>query len=459
MNRDEDLNIEDEYSGDLVEKIKKQLDKKGKGTPTRFLYDRDMPRYFLRFLTKTFDLKKEDLVAGGRYHNLNDLMKLPNPLKPDLEYPTLPPLEHPALDSSDSIFAAIEKEDQILHFPYHSYDNVLRFFNEAAIDPEVDSISVTLYRIANQSLIANALISAAFNGKKVTVFVEVKARFDEENNLYWAQKMEGAGIRIIYSIPGLKVHAKVALVIRKTGDIKRGYAYLGTGNFNESTATIYADHGLFTTNQEIVEELGNVFRYLYKKKVKKDFEHLLVSQFNMKEKFLELIDKEIEAAKIGEKSGIIIKLNNLEQKEMIEKLYEASRAGVTVQIIVRGICCLTPGVEGLSENIKVMRIIDRFLEHARVFIFQNNGNEKIFLSSADWMHRNLDRRVEVGFPIYQANIKEEIKKIIDLQLNDNTKAVSIDRNQKNLPCGNGSEKPIRAQMDIYEWLLQNVKAT
>lgn len=345
LNRDEYLNIEDEYAGDLVEKIKKQLDKQQVSAPTRFLYDAAIPNELLGRVVNCLHLKRQDLVAGGRYHNLNDLQKLPNPFGAKLASPALPPLRHEGLDRSLSLFENIAQSDLLLHFPYYSYDYVLRFFSEAAIHPAVKQIKVTLYRVAPNSYIVQSLISAARNGKKVTVFVEVKARFDEGNNLRWAEEMKKVGIRIIYSMPGLKVHAKMALVRAKGPDGQwHQYAYLGTGNFNESTVRAYADHSLLTGRKELTGEVSQVFEYLRTRKQKVLFSHLLVSGFDMQDKLLSLMDREITHARNGKPAGITIKVNNLEEKRMIDKLCEASQAGVQVNLLIRSICCLIPGI-------------------------------------------------------------------------------------------------------------------
>ncbi len=455
LNRDADLHIDDEFEGNLVEKIKKNLSKRMVGTPSRFLYDQAMPEVLLEKIIKAFDIDRQDVVKGGRFHNMHDLMKLPNPFHPALESEKLLPLPNVKIDAHDSIFSAIDQADQMLHFPYHSYDYVLRFFNEAAIHPNVKEIKVTLYRIATQSFIANALISAARNGKKVCVFLEVKARFDEENNLRWAQEMQEAGIKILYSIPGLKVHAKVAYIRMKKDGKNQEYGYFGTGNFNEVTADIYADHALLTARQDVLKELKAVFRFLEEGKAIPPLQHLLVAQSNMIGVFLELIDFEIAAAKAGKAAGITIKLNNLEEHTMIDKLYEASRAGVPVNLIIRGICCLVPGVKGLSENIRVIRIVDRFLEHARIFIFHHDGDELIYLASADWMKRNLYHRIEVGFPLYHETIRHEIKKFIQLQLQDNRKSCYLDSKMNNKPVKDSSGKRVRAQEDFYAWLKKH----
>ncbi len=450
MNRDADIEIEDEYSGDLVQKIKNQIEKRKVGAPTRFLYDGAMPKDMLTYLKQRYQLADEDMITGARYHNLNDFMQLPNPVAPKLEELPMPALLNSNLDGEESILDSMLNKDLILHFPYESYDYVLRFFNEAAIDPNVTEIKVTLYRVAPNSMIVNALISAAKNGKNVTAFVEVKARFDEANNLKWAKKMEEAGVKLIYSIPGLKVHAKVALVLKKLQNREQAFAYFSTGNFHEGTARIYCDHGLLTTNIKLSEELKQVFNFLETQLVSKPFEHLLVAQHNMQDRLLALIDREMDNHSKGLPAGLVIKLNNIEEQRMINKLYEASQAGLKITLIVRGICCVIPG-ESFSANIKVIRLVDRFLEHARVFVFQNGGEEEVYLASADWMNRNLHRRIEVGFPILDTNIKEEILKLIDFQVVDNIKACKLNSQQDHLP-NNQRKRKVRAQTDFYRWL-------
>lgn len=453
MNKDADLLIEDEYSGDLVDKIQKQIKKRNVGQPSRFLYDNNMSDELLAALVETFDLIEDDLVSGGKYHNLYDFFQLPNPIGSRLEFNPMTPVNYSRIDKHRSIFDAIDESDKMLHFPYHSYNYILQFFNQAAIDPYVVEIKVTFYRMASNSYIGDALISAAHNGKKVTVFIELKARFDEQNNLIWAERMQKAGIRIIYSIPGLKVHAKIAIVKKKMeGGSKHNYCFLGTGNLNEQTAKIYSDFGLLTSHKELGEELDNVFKYLYKRAEPKPFEHLLVSQFNMVDGIIEIIDNEIANAKSGKEARIIIKLNNLQEKVMIDKLYEASCAGVKIEMIIRSICCLIPGVKGMSENITIRRIVDRYLEHARIFLFHNNGDERIYMGSADWMSRNLRNRIEVTFPVHDKQLKKRIRKIIDFQLSDNTKAVLLDEKIQNIPIEKDEKNPVRAQMDTYDYI-------
>ncbi|HKB44760.1 MAG TPA: polyphosphate kinase 1, partial [Chitinophagaceae bacterium] len=378
LTRDAEMNLEDEFTGDIAEKIEKQLEKREVGHSTRFLYEYSMPANVKDFLRNYFQLREVEMVEGGRYHNLKDLGSLPNPSKEKLKYNDWLSILHPGFDNHRSIFQTVLAKERILHLPYHSYNYILRFFNEAAIDPYVKEIYVTLYRVAADSHIVNALISAAKNGKKVTVFVELKARFDEANNLRWSKKMKAAGIKIINSIPGLKVHAKTALVKRFEQKEWQNYSFLATGNFNEITGRFYTDHVFFTSSMEFSEELEMLFTYLQSRKQPAEygkilFKHLLVSQFNMIKRFNKLIDREIENAKKGKAANIIIKLNNLQEREMISRLYDASRAGVKVQLIVRSICCLAPGIKKQSENITVRRIVDRYLEHARVFVFHNDG--------------------------------------------------------------------------------------
>lgn len=458
LTRDAEMNLEDEFSGNLAEKIEKQLEKRDVGNATRLLFDKRMPEASRDFLQKYLNLRQEEMVEGGSYHNLKDLGSLPNPFRGKLVYDSWHAVTHNGFNHTKSIFQSISEKDRLLHLPYHSYNYILRFFNEAAIDPLVKEIYVTLYRVAADSHIVNALISAAKNGKKVTVFVELKARFDEANNLKWSKKMKAAGIRIINSIPGLKVHAKVALVKRWEDKAWKHYSFLATGNFNESTGRFYTDHVLFTVKPEFGEELDQLFTYLLSKTEpvlygKISFRHLLVSQFNMIKRFTKLIDREIKNAEKGRPAGIIIKLNNLQERAMIEKLYEASRAGVKVQLLVRSICCLAPGVKGQSENIVVHRIVDRYLEHARVFIFHNNGEPEYYMGSADWMNRNLHSRIEVIFPVYDPSLQKELDDIIQIQLRDHIKAVHLTEDLQNKSIhANGSDSKTPAQQGIFNYV-------
>ncbi|MGC4035306.1 MAG: polyphosphate kinase 1 [Chitinophagaceae bacterium] len=456
LTRDAEMNVEDEYTGDIAEKIEKQLEKRDIGRSTRFLHEQTMSEGTIEFVKNYFGLSNRELFAGGRYHNLKDLGNLPNPSDKKLTYPQWPVVKHPRFNSTQSIFKTIDEGDRLLHLPYHSYNYILRFFNEAAIDPFVKEIYVTLYRVASDSQIVNALISAAKNGKKVTVFVELKARFDEANNLNWSKKMKAAGIKIINSIPGLKVHAKVALVNRAEQKQWQHYSFMATGNFNESTGRFYTDHVLFTANHEFSTELEWLFEYLQSRiqpgeYVNIPFKHLLVSQFNLIKRFSELIDREIENARKGKSAKIIIKLNNLEERGMISKLYDAANAGVKVELITRSICCLSPGQNG---NITVRRIVDRYLEHARVFIFHNDGMPEYFMGSADWMKRNLFSRIEVCFPVYDKSLCDQINHILQLQLNDTKKAVLLNDELENLPVSSQQEGGSAAQEAIYNYVKE-----
>lgn len=454
ITRDAEIDLKDEYSGNLSDQLEAQLLKRDSGLATRFLHQPGIPENVLALLKKLFSLKKANMVEGGQYHNLKDLMSFP------VNKPGLSNQSWPKICNTDvvngTLTQAIEKNDIIIHTPYQSYDSVLRFFNEAAIDPDVKEIYLTIYRVASDSKIINALISAAKNGKKVFVLVELKARFDEANNIKWAKKMKEKGVEIVYSVTALKVHAKVALVKRKIGDRTTYTGLLATGNFNESTAAFYTDHILMTANKAILREIELLFIFLAKR-VKPSspdlikFEHVLVAQFNLQTKFLALIDREIEYAKAGKEASITIKLNNLEEKILIDKLYQASQAGVKITMLVRSICRLIPGVDGMSENIKIIRIVDRYLEHGRVFIFHNLGKQDVYLGSADWMNRNIYRRIEVCFPIYDEKIKTEILEIINIQLRDNLQAVRIDENMNNVPVEKDGTL-IASQHAIYEFL-------
>jgi polyphosphate kinase len=389
------------------------------------------------------------------YHNLKDFFSLPVKSQ-GTSYEEWVAVNSQGLDEAASVSALIEDRDMIIHTPYQSYHSILRFFNEAAVNPDVEEIYISLYRVASNSRIVNALISAAKSGKNVMVMVELKARFDEANNLKWAKKMKDAGVKIIYSVTALKVHAKIALVkTRKAGRI----AYTGllaTGNFNESTAKFYTDHILFTSNPDLLREMELVFLFLTKREKPSasnqiDFKHLLVAQFNLQSKFIELIDREIAFAKAGKPASMVLKMNNLEERVLISKLYEASQAGVKISMIVRSICCLIPGVTGMSENITVRRIVDRYLEHGRVFIFNNDGNKEVFLGSADWMNRNIYHRIEVCYPVYDEAVKNEVIQIVDLQLQDNIQAVILNEELKNIPVPKG-EPVVQAQREIYRLL-------
>ena len=450
LTRDAELYIDDEFSGDLVSKIRKSLAKRNVGPPSRFVYDREMPKELLQFLMEAFDLNRADLLPEGRYHNNMDFFGFPDFGMSHLSNPELTPLSYLPLEAADDFFGSIAERDHLIHVPYESYHSVVRLFEEAASDPKVTHIKIVQYRVAAKSRIMNALMSAVQHGKQVTVFVEVKARFDEEANLTWGERLERAGVNVHYSFPGLKVHSKLALVIREEDDGPKLYSYLATGNFHEKTARIYGDFGLFTADTRLTDEVSRVFNFLETVKLpSQDFEHLLVGQFNLRSTLVALLNREIAFARMGKEARILLKVNSLEDRDMIAKLYEASQAGVEVQLIVRGICCLVPGVKGVSDNISVISIVDRFLEHARVFIFHNDGEEDIYLSSADWMRRNLSYRIETAFPIYDEHARQEIKDTLDLQLRDNVKARVVDQEQANTYVDSPTSFAIRSQIETY----------
>ena len=458
ISRDADIYLDDEKGGNIVENIRKKVKKRKIGALSRFMYDSNMPEDFLAFVCSAFGITTDDLVLGGRYNNLQDLIKLPNPRGKELEQQVPSPMRVPFLDEMGSVFRAVKKRDILLHFPYQSFDYLIRFLMEAAFDPKVDEIKITQYRVAENSAVINTLISAAQNGKKVTVFVELKARFDEENNMSTAERMEQAGIRIIYSIPGLKVHAKVAVILRKDtedGCKRRDFAYLSTGNFNEKTARIYSDMALLTSNAELITDINKVFAVLEGKLAGPTFRHLLVARFNMVPELTRMIHREIEHVKAGCKGRIVLKMNGLHDQNMINELYNASENGVEIDLIVRGICCLVPN-RPFSANIKVTRIVDMFLEHSRIWYFYNDGEEELFLTSADWMRRNLNRRIETAFPILNAEIKRNIIDILNIQLQDNVKACLIDEHLHNNFKRDGNPVKVRAQLAVYEYLKNKI---
>lgn len=453
VTRDAELDLDNEFEGSLAEKIERKIKKRDFGLATRFLYQPDLRPDLLQKINTCFNLRKSNGMKGGNYHNLKDFFTIPVDRK-EWKYTAQPPIPYHLKAESSSLFDEIDTEDILISTPYQSYNIILRFFNEAALNQDVDEIYISMYRVASDSKILQALISAVKNGKKATVFVELKARFDEENNIYWAKKLKAAGVKVLYSIPNLKVHAKIALVTTKKNGVKKHFGLLSTGNLNEKTARVYADHMLLTSNQEILYELKEVFNVLANGRSEETFsppafKHLLVAQFNLAERFMQLIDREIAYAKSGNPASMIIKINNLEEKRIIQKLYEASQAGVTIQLIVRSICRLIPGIAGVSENISIRRIVDRYLEHSRVFIFNNNGDEEVYLGSADWMTRNLFHRIEVCFPVVNERLKREIQDIITIQLEDDTSAELLNEHMEAVEIPN--EKGIRAQESIYAY--------
>lgn len=452
LTRDAELYIDDEYSGDLIAKIKHSLNKRQVGPASRLVYDREMDKPFLKYLIKVFDLGDFDLLPEGRYHNNFDFFKFPNFGNSHLTNIPFPPLPYSELEDGN-IFEAMKKKDHLIHVPYQSYASVVKFFEQAAVDPNVTHIKIVQYRVAAVSRIMDALLEAIRLGKHVSAFIEVKARFDEEANLRWGETLEKAGVNVYYSIPGIKVHAKMAIVRRIEDEKPNIYAYLSTGNFHEVTAKIYSDIGIFTRDTRITNEVTRLFSFLEtQKQPSQPFEHLLVGKFGMKEQLIKLIRKEVKIAKSGKKALIVLKLNSLQDPMMIDELYRASNAGVKIKLIIRGICSLQPGIPGLSENIEAVSIVDRFLEHARIFVFFNGGKRDIYISSADWMVRNLDHRIETVLPIYDENIRGIILDLIRIQLADNVKARMIHYKLNNTYKSDSDDLAIRSQTETYYYM-------
>ena len=452
LTRDAELDLDKEVSGKFIDALSKSLQKRRKGKPMRLLYDSEMPLDMLKYLVSRMGLHGESLIPGNRYHNFKNFIAFPNVGRHELEYPKYNALPVADLSFGKSMMGMIAKKDYLISTPYQSYDYVIHFLREAAIDPNVKEISIAVYRLAENSRIVHALINAAKNGKKVTCLVELRARFDEQNNITWSRRLEEEGVSVIYGVENYKVHSKICLVSRTEKDRLNYYACLSTGNYNEKTARLYADHTLLTSDKRITGDLVKVFAALYKTTLPKGLKNLIVSPVDSRPAMYKLIDNEIKNAKAGEEAYMILKMNSLADEQMIMKLYEASEAGVKIKMIIRGMCCLVPGVKGFSENIEITSIIDKYLEHARVHIYCNGGDELTYLTSADFMTRNIDTRVEVGFPIYDKNLQKEIRDIIDIQLADNTKAREINSHNTNKYHKTQSDIPVRAQIDIYTYL-------
>ncbi|MBU3662705.1 MAG: polyphosphate kinase 1, partial [Bacteroidetes bacterium] len=439
---------ENDYQVNLLDKLQKSLKQRSKGIPTRFVYDEAMPKDMLEILIRKLDLKNVNLIPGSRYHNFKDFMDFPKINKSDFYFPTHTPIPVPSFDNEQVAFDAISKKDILLHTPYQSFDYLIRLLREAAIDPSVTTILITLYRVAKNSNVVNALINAVKNGKKVVVLMELQARFDEESNIYWTTQLQEAGAQVHFGKAGQKVHSKICLIYRREGNKTVKYAHLSTGNYNGVTARIYSDFAIFTKDPRITEEVDALTDLLFLNVNRGNYKHLLIAPDHMKRQFLALIDIEIANAKQGKEASIFAKMNSLVDIDIIKKLYDASNAGVKIRLIIRGICSLVPGIKNSSENIEIISIIDRFLEHARIYIFANDGREKVYLASADWMSRNLMNRIECGFPVYDEEAKKVVRDIMELQWNDPLKARKIDGIndtplvQKGNPSqGGGSHQP------------------
>jgi len=459
MTHDSELDIEPDITTSFFEQVSRSLKTRTLSNPVRFVYDRELPEDLLQYIVKKNHLSEETMISGGRYHNARDMTSFPyiGTQYNKLRFETPEPLEHPVLREYGSLLKAIEEKDILLHYPYQSFRYVIDLLREAAVDKDVTSIRVTLYRVADESQVVNALINAIRNGKSVTVIVEIQARFDEEANIQWTEQLAEEGATVIRGIPGVKVHSKLILITRKTKNKVVRYACIGTGNYNESTAKVYTDHALFTSDPAITNEVRNVFRFLKDNYKSFNYRHLLVSPFSMN-KLFKLIKNELQNAQEGKDAYIYAKLNGISQKKIINRLYKAGQAGVKIKMVVRGICCLVPGVEGFSENIEVLSIVDKYLEHSRIYIFCNDNDPLVYISSADWMPRNLERRVEVATPIYDKALKQELIDYIEFQFEDNVKARIINEDQDNAERNSVGSTERRAQIEIYSYLRKKLQS-
>ena len=452
VTRDAELEIDNDVSKSLMERMSESIKQRRKGRPVRFVYDGNIPGPMLKMVMEKLKIsKKDNVMKGGRYHNFKDFMGFPNVGNPHLEYPLAPQLPHRYLSGSKSILAAIRERDIMINFPYQSFQYFIDLLREASIDPAVKSIKMTLYRVARTSKVINALVNAARNGKDVTVYLELQARFDEQANIYWSEKLHEEGVNIIHGTAGFKVHSKLILIRRKEGGMNRLYASIGTGNFNEITSKIYGDVHLLTSNPEITEEVDQVFGLFERSYLPPvAFRHLIISPFKTRRFIIQMINQEIVNARAGKKAEVTMKLNSLVDATLVKKIYAASAAGVRFRLIVRGICVLVPGLKGLSENIEAISIVDRYLEHARIFVFHNNADPQYFISSADLMARNLDHRIEVGVPVWDEELKKELQTILDIQWKDNVKARLLGKNDLNQYRVN-NEPPFRSQVETYNY--------
>ncbi len=453
LTRDAEYDLSDQLDLSLVDKMSDGLKQRLTAMPVRFVYEREMPAAMISFLKLKLQISSYDaIMPGGRYHNFKDFIGFPNVGRDYLENPKLPAIDCRDFDGFVNAFDAITKQDILLYYPYHKFHHFTELVRQAAFDPAVSAIRINIYRVAKKSRIIHSLIDAANNGKKVTVVVELRARFDEAANIDWANILTDAGVKVVFGVPSLKIHSKLCLITRhEQGEAVR-YAHIGTGNFNEKTAKIYTDFSLLTRHPDITAEVEGVFEYIEYPYRRYKFNHLLVSPINSRRQLYRLIDNELANAKAGQPSGITLKINNLVDRDLINRLYAAGQAGVPIQMIIRGMCALRPGVPGLSDNIRVISIIDRFLEHPRVMVFHNKGNPQLYISSADWMSRNIDGRIEVGTPIYDERLKQRIMDILELQLSDTCKARVIDADQQNEYVKRGNRRKIRSQVAIYDYL-------
>ncbi|MBA0167069.1 polyphosphate kinase 1 [Pectobacterium sp. CFBP8739] len=453
MTRDAEYDLVTEMESSLLELMSSSLKQRLTAEPVRFVYQRDMPDAMVAMLLDKLGISSYDsVIPGGRYHNFKDFISFPNVGRANLVNKPLPRLRHTGFNHFRNGFDAIRERDVLLYYPYHTFEHVLELLRQASFDPNVLSIKINIYRVAKDSRIINSMIHAAHNGKKVTVVVELQARFDEEANIHWAKRLTEAGVHVIFSVPGLKIHAKLFLISRREGENIVRYAHIGTGNFNEKTARLYTDYSLLTADERITNEVRRVFNFIENPYRPVSFEHLLVSPQNSRDKLYQLIDTEIENALANRDAGITLKVNNLVDKGLAEKLYKASSAGVKINLLVRGMCSLIPNLPGISENIQVISILDRYLEHDRVYVFNNGGDKKVYLSSADWMTRNIDYRIEVAVEILDPTLKTRVLETLDILFSDTVKARVVDKESSNRYVSRGNKRKVRAQNAIYDYI-------
>ncbi|EGR8990811.1 polyphosphate kinase 1 [Vibrio vulnificus] len=460
MTRDAEYDLRHEVEYSLLEQMSEGLSQRLTALPVRFVYERDMPEDMLKYLCYKLKISHYDsLIPGGRYHNFKDFIAFPNVGRDYLENKPLPPLACADFEGYANAFDAIRNQDILLHYPYHSFEHITELVRQASFDPKVVSIKINVYRVAKNSRLMNSLIDAVHNGKRVTVVVELQARFDEEANIEWSKRLTDAGVHVIFGVPGTKIHAKLLLITRREEEGFMRYAHIGTGNFHERTARVYTDFSLLTADQELAAEVRGVFSYIMNPFQPVRFRHLIVSPRNSRSQLYRLVDNEIANAQAGKKAAITLKVNNLVDKGLISRLYEASSAGVKIRMIIRGMCSLVPGLEGLSDNIEIISIIDRFLEHPRVLVVHNDGEPLVYISSADWMERNIDNRIEVMSPVRDPRIKQRIIDILNIQFTDTVKARRIDKEMSNNYVERGNRKKIRSQIAIYDYLKNVEKHT
>ena len=454
LTRDAEYDLSGEIDDSLMDRLSSGLKQRLTSEPTRLVYDRDMPDRVLAMLKRELGIAEIDaVIPGGRYHNMKDFLSFPSIGRASLRNSELPPIPSKVLDGQRNYFSILKVQDVLLHYPYHDFYHLTEWLRQAATDPAVESVKISLYRVASSSLIIKSLLDAVANGKDVSVVVvELQARFDEEANIQWSKVLTDAGVRVTFGIANLKVHSKLCLVTRREDGQRVRYAHIGTGNFNEKTAQTYTDFSLLTARPEITAEVRQVFSFFNAPYLNFVFRHLWVSPVNQRKKIIQQIDREIGLADSGKSAKITLKVNYLADDDLITKLYEASRAGVVVAACVRGVCSLIPSVPGMSDRIRVISIVDRFLEHPRVMIFHNDGDPDVYISSADWMTRNMDNRVEVTAPIYDNNLKKIIIDLMDLQFKDTVKARLIDEDQSNQYVGRGNRRKVRCQINTYEYI-------